>query len=255
MALPRLTRSARVGLAGIAAALAASLAPTTPAGSVTPPVETSTVTVIHGIPGEDIGLNNALPVDVEVNGACALTGFVYQQVSPRLALPAGSYDIKVRLSDGLCGGAVAIDAPGVAVPGGVNATVVAHLDAAGAPTASVFVNDLSAVAAGNARVAVHHLATAPTVDIDVFLSSDGAWGRIGWPSWPALQIDAVSNPDRAVAEVPATDFVVDLSPAGSYAPVYSMPVNLESGNFYAVYAVGNLAKGGFALLVDAQPLG
>lgn len=242
------TRTAFLGLA----ALAAAVVPAGFAGAEE--AETSTITVIHGIPGNDIGLDNALSVDVEVNGACALTGFVYQEISPRLELPAGTYDIAVKLSDGNCGGPTAIDAPGVAVPGGINATIIAHLDGDGAPTASVFVNDLSPVADGQARVAVHHVATAPTVDIDVFPSSDGAWGRIGWPSHPALEIDDVANPDQAVADVPATDFVVDISPAGSYNPVYSMPVNLEEDTYYAVYAVGNLAKGGFALLVDAQPL-
>lgn len=252
-------RTRLVALLGLAAVSAAFL-PNALAGAADPATEptdptTSTITVIHGIPGEDIGANNALPVDVEVNGACALTGFVYQDVSPRLQLPAGTYDIEVKLSDGACGGAVAIDAPGVVVPGGINATIVAHLDADGAPTASVFVNDLSAAKDGQARVAVHHLAAAPTVDIDVFASSDGGWGRIGWPSHPALEIDEVSNGDSAIADVPAIDFVVDLSASGAYDPVYSAPVNLDEDTYYAVYAVGNLAKGGFALLIDAQPLG
>ena len=33
-----------------------------------------TVYVVHGIPGDDIGLPTDLPVDISVNGACALEG-------------------------------------------------------------------------------------------------------------------------------------------------------------------------------------
>ena len=38
---------------------------------------TATVYVLHGIPGEDLGLDPELPVDVSVNGACALPGFTF----------------------------------------------------------------------------------------------------------------------------------------------------------------------------------
>lgn len=217
--------------------------------------ETSTVTVIHGIPGEDIGLNNALPVDVLVNGElCALTGLVLGDIE-RLELPAASYDVQVRLSDGECGGPVAIDAPGVAVPGGINATIIAHLDAAGAPTASVFVNDVSAVDSGEARVAVHHTAAAPTVDI--WLTPAEGYNRIGYGN-PAMRIDGVSNGDAAALVAPATGFMADIYPAGTTAVdgfVYALPVELDTGKLYSVYAIGGLATGGFGVIVDVQPAG
>ena len=40
------------------------------------------------------------------------------------------------------------------MPGGINATVTANLDADGAPALNVFVNDVSAMAAGEARLIV-----------------------------------------------------------------------------------------------------
>ncbi len=216
---------------------------------------TSTVSVIHGIPGEDIGLNNALPVDVLVNGElCALTGVVLGDIA-RLELPAATYDVQVRLSDGDCGGPVAIDAPGIAVPGGVNATIIAHLDGAGAPTASVFVNDVSAVGDGEARVAVHHTAAAPTVD--VWLTPAEGYNRIGYGN-PAVRIDGVSNGDAASLVAPARGFMADIYPAGTTAVdgfVYALPAELEEGNLYNVYAIGGLATGGFGIIVDVQPIG
>ena len=62
--------------------------------------QTTSVTVIHGIDGTDLGLDEPLPVDVHVSGVgCALTGCVFRQVSDRLELPSGSYDTR-RPDDG-----------------------------------------------------------------------------------------------------------------------------------------------------------
>ena len=58
-----------------------------------------------------------------------------------------------------------LSANGVAVPAGANATVVAHLTADGKPALTPFVNDVSAVPAGQARVTVRHTAAAPAVDV------------------------------------------------------------------------------------------
>jgi hypothetical protein len=163
----------RLRKAGLAAAVgAALLLPAARAGAAG--TDTSTVTVVHGIPGEDLGLDPALPVDVLVNGSlCALTGLEFGDISPRLDLPAGTYDLEVKVSDGACGGATAVGADDVDVHGGINASVVAHLDAAGEPTLSVFVNDLSPAALYQARVAVHHTAAAPAVDVDLVFVYDG----------------------------------------------------------------------------------
>ena len=42
----------------------------------------SMVYVVHGIPGQDLGLEPALPVDVSVNGACALESFAFARCDP-----------------------------------------------------------------------------------------------------------------------------------------------------------------------------
>ncbi|MGD8726622.1 MAG: hypothetical protein PVH40_03200, partial [Gemmatimonadales bacterium] len=82
------------------------------------------VYVVHGINGSDLGLGEMLPVDVEVSGSCVLEGFEFRDIAGPLPLPEGSYDIKVRLADEMspCSGGVAIDAPGVGVTAGLNAS-------------------------------------------------------------------------------------------------------------------------------------
>ena len=59
------------------------------------------VSVIHGIPGPD-----GLPVDVSVNGACALEGFMFKEIVGPMAMPAGTYEVAISLADAdnPCGG-------------------------------------------------------------------------------------------------------------------------------------------------------
>ena len=56
------------------------------------------VYVVHGINGTDLGLSEALPVDVSLNGACALPGFTFGEIVGPLELPVGSYDIAIGLA-------------------------------------------------------------------------------------------------------------------------------------------------------------
>lgn len=154
------------------------------------PVDAATLTVIHGIPGRDLDLDPELPVDVFISGlGCALTDFRFGDVTGRLPVPAGAYDITVSLSDaeaGACNGPVAIEAAGMPLAARENATVLAHLAEDGSPTASKFVNDLRDPGRGkDARLAVHHAAAAGAVGVGLFRklrlfffrSTDPAAGR------------------------------------------------------------------------------
>lgn len=231
--------------AAAAAMTAALLSPAAVAGAQEG--DDATITVVHGIPGADLGLADELPVDVLVNGEiCLLTDFEFGDISDRVQLAPGTYDVEVRLSDGACGGAVAIDAPGVEVPAGVNASIVAHLDTEGAPTASVYVNDLDPAGLYRARVAVHHTANAPAVDITATRTFEG--GR--WSN-PFIHVSDVENPAQAVADTWVGPYEVEIFPAGGDEPVFAAPVSLV-GSYYAVYAVGSLENGTFTLLVDVQ---
>lgn len=129
----------------------------------------ASVYVIHGINGRDLGLPaSSLPVDVSVNGGCALKGFTFGQIVGPLSLPAGTYAIAISLANASnpCSNAVVISA-NVPFTAGESSTVIAHLSAAGAPTASKFVNDLSNPGFLKGRVSVRHTAAAPAVDVKV----------------------------------------------------------------------------------------
>ena len=207
----------------------------------------ASVRVVHGIPGQDIGptVDPALPVDILVNDAiCLLSGFTFGQISGPFSLPEGTYDVKVSLANTLdpCSNAAVIAAP-VPIASGENATIIAHLTEAGAPTASKFVNDVTPSADGSARVIAHHTAAAPAVDINV---------AFGLPRNTAT-IPNASNGAQASAELPVGSVNVGFAPAGTRTPLFVRTVRLRGDLTYVAYAVGSLTNDTFDLIF--VPLG
>jgi hypothetical protein len=184
--------------------------------------DTSQVYVVHGIP--------ATPVDVYVNGSLTLTAFQPEDVQGPLDLPAGSYRVQIfAATDGPSESAPASGAvidKTLDVPGGASLSLIAHLDASGAPVLTAFANDGTEVGAGMARVSVRHTAAAPAVDIYV----DGA-----------KAVSALSNPDEAVAEIPAGSHTVEVKAAGTDTTVIG-PATLDfaEGTNTLVFAIGSL---------------
>ena len=130
----RARTAAAVTAAALPLALLGAAAPATAATG------TATVSVLHGVPD--------LPVDVYANGEELIAGFTPGTLTDPLQLPAGSYDLAVYPAGAdPKTTAPAIEAKGVAVPAGANATVVAHLDAGGNPVLTPYVNDTSSVPA------------------------------------------------------------------------------------------------------------
>jgi hypothetical protein len=203
----------------------------------------ATVYVIHGIPGDDLGLDPALPVDVLVDDTlCLLEGFEFGDIAGPVPLAPATYNIKIMLADAdnPCTGSVAIEAD-VPFDPDENATVIAHLTEAGAPTATKFINDVSPTGRGKARVAVRHTAAAGAVDVDV---------RRPLKPTPWLVIPGLANPDEAITEIRPGDWDVTVFPAGELDPVFG-PATLTLKPFtgFFVHAVGTPANGTFTVIV------
>ena len=214
----------RTATAGLLAAGALALgAPAAQADS-----HTSDVSVLHGVPGAT--------VDVYANGEELLTDFEPGTLTDPVQLPEGSYDLKVvAAGDGPDGDPV-IEANGVAVPAGADITVVAHLDEGGTPILTPFVNDTSAVAAGEARLTVRHTASAPAVDVRANQE----------PAFTDL-----ANPDEATADLPAGTVSADVVLAGtSDVAIGPADVELAEGANTIVYAWGSAEEGNLDLAVQ-----
>ena len=192
---------------------------------------TGTVTVIHGIPG--------LTVDVYVNDKLTLEDFAPDTVTAPLELPAGTYQIAVRPANAAANSAPVL-AGSATLPGGANASIVAHLDASGQPKLTVFVNDTSALAAGNTRLVVRHTAAAPAVDV---LAN-------GKPAFTNL-----TNPNEAKADLPAGTISASVAAAGTTTPVIGpVALTLPEATVSVVYAVGSLDGKTLHPLVQTIPV-
>jgi hypothetical protein len=188
----------------------------------------ATVTVVHGIPGAT--------VDVWVNGEATLEGFAPGTITDPLSLPAGDYEIAVYEAGADPESADAIIEASVSLPGGANASAVAHLTEAGEPTLTPFVHDTSAIAAGDARITVRHTAAAPAVDVRAG----------GEPVFSGL-----ANPDEESADLPAGSVEADVVLAGESDPVLGpATLNLAEGTATIVYAIGSAEDGSLDLLVQ-----
>lgn len=234
-----MVRRSFVMLAALIALALASLISTAPAQAA----GNAKVYVVHGIPGRDLGLQPSLPVDVSVNGACALTRFKYTDTVGPIELPAGSYDIKIHLSASLstppCSGPVAVAAT-VPFASGENATIVAHLTDSGAPTASKFMNDVTPASAGNGRIMARHTAPLPPVDLIVKTFSSPATLAV---------IPNLANGQQVSAELPVnTRFRIQFALAGTTDPVRVGSVKARPGETVIYHAVGSVRKNTFTLI-------
>ncbi|MEU8182154.1 DUF4397 domain-containing protein [Micromonospora sp. NPDC049044] len=177
---------------------------------------TSKVSVVHGIPDT--------PVDVYVNGKKTLENFKPGDVAGPLNLEEGDYDIALTKPGEPIGSAI-LKADNAAVPGGANISIAAHLDAAGQPKITPFVNDVSKVDAGKARLIVRHTAAAPEVDVRAG----------GTPVFKGL-----TNPNEAKGDVDAGSVKADVVLAGTdTVAIGPADLNLKEGTATIVYAIGS----------------
>lgn len=184
----------------------------------------ATVTVFHAVPG--------LTVDVYAGGKELIPGFKPGTLTAPLQLDPGSYDIKIFKAGEGPNGTPAIEKK-VAVTAGLNATLVAHLTADGKPALDAFVNDLSMIPAGKARLTVRHVAAAPAVDVRAG----------GTPVFKSLE-----NPKEAKAEVAAGTVKADVTLAGTdTVAIGPADLKLSEGVNTVVYAWGSAADKNLAL--------
>jgi LPXTG-motif cell wall-anchored protein len=179
------------------------------------------VRVVHASP-------DAPAVDVYVNGNVTLEDVPFFTVSDYLSLPAGDYRFQITPAGEPVDAAV-IDASATLAAG--SAYTVAATGEVANITATVIEDDLSAPAAGEAKVRVYHFSPdAPAVDVKL---ADGT----------AL-IENLAFPDASdYLSVPAETYDLQVTPAGDSAVVIDLPdTALAAGNIYSVFATDVVAS-------------
>lgn len=214
-------------LAGIAAVAAVALSGGTAAAQ-----DGTTITLLHGIPGATVDVavdGDVLLPGFEPGATQDLTAFAGQTLTNIEVRAAGTEDVVIGPIDEL------------AVPGSGNWTVLAHLDADGAPALTPFENNTGTTADGEGRLTVRHAAAAPAVDLVV---------------GDARPIEGAENGASAELDLPAGEIAgAQIAPAGG-DPIADVPtVDLGAGTNLIVYAVGSLADETFTFYTQEIEVG
>jgi hypothetical protein len=198
------------------------------AGPAAAASSTASVYVVHGIPNT--------PVNVFVNGKSTLADFKPGTVAGPLQLAPGSYKVTVFPAADTAGTGTPVISATASVTAGESVSLVANLTAAGKPTLTPFVNDLSPMPAGMARLIVRHTAAAPAVDVRAN----------GTPAFKGL-----TNPNQASADLPPGTINADVTLAGTSTVVIGpAKVTLTEGVDTIVYAIGSASGKTLGLVVQ-----
>lgn len=213
-------------VAGAAIGMLAAVGMAVPAQAIS--ATSADLYVLHAVPD--------LPVDVYVNGELTLDDFQPGDLAGPLDLPAGVYTVAITAADAVDASAPAIGPIDLTLAAGTSYTAVAHLDADGAPTATLFTNDLTTIPAGQGKLTVRHTAAAPAVDI----LANGA-----------AAFTNLTNPNEVKANLPVGTISASVALTGTTAPVIGpADVAIAEGVNTIVYAWGSAANGNLALAVQ-----
>lgn len=184
------------------------------------------VHAVHGIPGA-----NGFPVDIAVNGTCAVQGFTFGSVAGALTLPAGTHKVEIFIANSMtpCSGSAALSATPM-LEAGTTYALVAHLTADGTPKLSGFALDLSMTKPGQGRFILHHTAAAPEVDVTVYRGE-------GSGKAPSVSVTGFANGDQVPAEFRPGDWKATLSVGGNvvFGPTL---LRLKPKTAQVIFAVG-----------------
>jgi hypothetical protein len=234
----------RLAMAGAALALL----------TATPAFAQENAYIVHGIPGGDIGLAAELPVDISVDGVCAIDDFAFGDVVGPVPFATGSFDIAVYLSDeveGTCTGLKVLELLDVPFVDGATSAIVAHLTQDGSTpgpgamvplgiTASKFDLDLSAPDRGTGKLIAHHTAAAPTVDVDL----QRGRGRAG-----TTTVEDFMWGTQLPAPLRSGNCWVQLRAAGSDLVAYGPEkTRIKPYQAFAVFAVGTALTDSFDVI-------
>jgi hypothetical protein len=228
-------------------AVALAIAPAASA-SGTPATDTTSVALVHGIPGEA-----GFPVDIYVVnnfqryklddikfGAAgtleALTGKKTQPGFVYVGILAGDAFENNRIDKPILQTAFWLG-------WGQSRSVVAHLTEGGSPKLSTFVNDVSTTG-DNGQVTVHHLAAAPPVGVYVV-------------NPPVAITPEFKNGERATLEVGEGTYQANVTAPNTPGTVLAGPITvpIQKNKTTLAFAIGDFLGGSFtvkAVIVNAR---
>lgn len=136
------------------------------------------VNVVHGIDGRELGAARELPVDIAINGGCALKRVAFSQSAIIDADAGETYKVTVHPADGKCS-ATPVISESLTIPndGTTALSVVASLSAKGAPQLAVFNSTPRFFGIELAQVSVRNLVKSQPLFVQFKASPGGTTKR------------------------------------------------------------------------------
>lgn len=216
----------RMVLAGLTAGALAAVGAALPAQAHGD--EDATVSIVHAVPNT--------PVDVYVNHHRLLNDFQPGTIAGPLQLRSGTYTVTITGATAKDDSHPVIGPVRLHFAERANYSVVAHLSATGAPTASLYRNSTAPTRDEYGRVIVRHDAAAPAVDI----RANGARVLAG-----------LTNPQSRSLQVPEGTYKVSVTLAATRTTVIG-PATLHIPDYVdtIVYAYGSAKDGTLGVIVQ-----
>lgn len=177
---------------------------------------TADLVIVHGLRG--------FTADLYVDGKLLINTFRPERSTDPMAVPAGSHLVEIREAGTGADTTPALTAT-IDLAAGNRYDAVAHVDQAGAPTISLFLDDISPLPPGQSRAVVRN--TAATGPIDV---------RFG----PTVAAGGLANGAGSTTLLPAGVYEVAVSAAGTPTPITpTRDVTYPEGTATFMYLIGS----------------
>jgi hypothetical protein len=197
--------------------------------------------VVDGIPGRDIAdnVNPSLPVDVLIDGDCAIRGLTFGSISGPLSFSAATYNVQISEANTLapCTNSALITSQ-VTLTAGQSVSAVAAISG-GEPTLVQFTDNLSPIAPSDARFVLVQAADAPALEATLT--------QLDVKSPQTFTVTAKPG-KQAVITVPAGTYRVQITAAGSTTVLTSVNINLSNQSATFAYATGEAANNSIELV-------
>jgi len=177
---------------------------------------TADLVIVHGLRG--------FTADLYVDGKLLINTFRPERSTDPMAVPAGSHLVEIREAGTGADTTPAVTAT-IDLAAGNRYDAVAHVDQAGAPIVSLFLDDVSPLPPGQARAVVRN--TAATGPIDV---------RFG----PTAAAAALANGAGSTTLLPAGVYELAVSATGTPTPITpTRNVTYPEGTATFMYLIGS----------------
>ena len=198
--------------------------------------------IVQGIPGYDVSknLNPGYPVDILIDGDCLVRGLSFGSASGPLSFASGTYDVQISEANSLapCTNTAVISAQ-VKLEATDSTTIAAALNGSGQPTLLQFADNLSPVAAGNARFVFANAADAPTLEATLT--------QVGEKNPKTYTVTAATGAEAATS-VTAGTYLVQVTASGSTTMLTSEEIDLTDQSATFTYAAGEASNNSVGLI-------